>query len=85
MKTITVRLPDALAAEIEAESRVRNVSKSDVIRERLELASRPNRRCSGGLESIADLLGSVDDLPPDLSSRKKQHLKATGYGRKHAR
>ena len=30
MKTLTVRLPEALVAEIEAESRGRNLSKSDV-------------------------------------------------------
>src|SRR5258706_10435032 len=35
MKTITVRLPDKLAAELEAESRRREVSKSEVVRERL--------------------------------------------------
>ena len=38
MKTLTVRLPEPLAAAIEAESRERGVSKSDVVRERLELA-----------------------------------------------
>ena len=35
MKTLTVRLPDSLATEIEHESQVRRVSKSDVVRERL--------------------------------------------------
>lgn len=34
---------------------------------------------------IADLAGSVDALPADLSERKKEYLKATGYGRKRAR
>jgi hypothetical protein len=72
MKTLTVRLPDALAAEIEAESRLRKLSKSDVVREGLQMASRAG--------VFADLVGSVEGLPPDLSSRKKAHLKATGYG-----
>jgi hypothetical protein len=31
------RLPEALVAEIEAESRIRKLSKSDVIRERFNL------------------------------------------------
>jgi Arc/MetJ-type ribon-helix-helix transcriptional regulator len=35
MKILTVRLPDALVAEIEAEARRRTISKSDVVRERL--------------------------------------------------
>ena len=32
MKSLTVRLPEALVAEIEAESRQRRRSKSDVVR-----------------------------------------------------
>jgi Arc/MetJ-type ribon-helix-helix transcriptional regulator len=84
MKTLTVRLPEPLVADIEAESRGRKISKSDVVRERLELAPRRRRR-STSLHAIADLIGSVGDLPTDLSSRKKQYLKATGYGQKRPR
>jgi len=40
MKTINVRLPGPLLAEIEAESRGRRISKSDVVRERLQLAGK---------------------------------------------
>jgi hypothetical protein len=82
MKSLTVRLPDALVAQIEMESRERQISKSDIVRERLS---------GGALDagatlppSIADLVGSVKGLPPDLSARKKHYLKA-GYGRKRAR
>ena len=32
-----------------------------------------------------DLIGSVNDLPPDLSARKKHYLKTKGYGRKRPR
>lgn len=84
MKTLTVRLPQKLVADIEAESRGRNVSKSDVIRERLERAPRQHAR-SASLDAIADLVGSVDGLPTDLSSRKKEHLRSTGYGQKRPR
>jgi len=84
MKTLTVRLPEALAAEIEAESRERQRSKSDVVRERLSLAARA-RSGRAPPDAIADLVGSVDGLPADLSARKKAYLKATGYGRKRAR
>jgi hypothetical protein len=38
MKSLTVRLPEALFAEIQAESSARNISKSGVVRERLESA-----------------------------------------------
>lgn len=85
MKTLTVRLPEPLAADIESESQARKISKSDVIRERLEQAARQPRPSTSAVDAIADLIGAVDDLPPDLSARKKQHLKATGYGRPRTR
>ena len=85
MKTLTVRLPEPLAADIEAESRGRKISKSDVVRERLQLATGSVGRQSAALEAIADLIGSVDGLPADLSARKKRYLRATGYGRKRPR
>ena len=85
MKTITVRLPEPLLAEIEAESRTRSISLSDVIRERLRLAGEAARRPAATLEAIADLIGSVDGLPADLSARKKSYLQTTGYGQKRTR
>ena len=85
MKTITVRLPEPLVAELEAESRERKCSKSDVVRERLQQVGRVKPSRSKPLHAIADLIGSVTGLPPDLSARKKQYLKATEYGRKSAR
>ena len=81
MRTLTVRLPDELAAQIEAESRRRKLSKSDVVRERLSRA-RSRNPALASLERISDLIGSVDGLPPDLSTRKKKYLAKTGYGRK---
>jgi Arc/MetJ-type ribon-helix-helix transcriptional regulator len=85
MKTITVRLPEPMVAEIEAESRLRKISKSDVVRERLQRATEAPRCSSRSAEGIADLIGSVDGLPADLSARKKWYLRATGYGKKRAR
>jgi Arc/MetJ-type ribon-helix-helix transcriptional regulator len=84
MKTLTVRLPEALVAQIEAESRRRKLSKSDVVRERLTLARSP-RRQPASLDAIADLIGSIDGLPSDLSAQKKKYLKSMGYGLKRAR
>jgi len=84
MKTLTVRLPEPLVADIEAESRGRKISKSDVVRERLEIAPRKRPRTSS-LNAIADLIGSVDNLPTDLTARKKQYLQETGYGQKRPR
>ena len=85
MKTLTVRLPEPLVAEIEAESRGRKCSKSDVVRERLQQAGRARVSRSRQLHAIADLIGSVEGLPADLSAQKKRYLKATGYGRKSTR
>ena len=85
MKTLTVRLPEQLWAEIEAESRGRKISKSDVVRDRLRLAAGRVRRKSASLDAIADLIGSVRGLPPDLSARKKHYLKITGYGQNRPR
>jgi Arc/MetJ-type ribon-helix-helix transcriptional regulator len=84
MKTLTVRLPEPLVAEIEAESRGRSVSKSDIVRERLQ-APRSTAPRSASLAAIADLIGSVDGLPADLSARKKAYLRTTRYGRKRPR
>lgn len=81
MKTLTVKLPDDLAGQIEAESRQRKVSKSDIVRERL-VAAQPMQTSS--LDDIADLIGSVKGLPADLSANKKKYLKA-GYGLKRSR
>lgn len=85
MKTLVVRLPDPLAAEIDAEARARKVSKSDVVRERLGQA-KPKQGASH-LDAIADLIGSIkdDDLPADLSARTDYYLRKTGFGRNRRR
>jgi Arc/MetJ-type ribon-helix-helix transcriptional regulator len=85
MRTLTVRLPDTLVAEIDAESRERKVSRSDVVRERLSRAAGAPRRRRATIDAIADLIGSVDGLPADLSARKDEYLKTTGYGQKRPR
>ena len=85
MKSFTVRLPEALVADIEAESRLRRVSKSDVIRERLEEGPQRGAPKPSSWEAIADVVGSVGGLPADLSRRKKAYLDETGYGQKRHR
>ncbi len=85
MKTLTVRLPEALVTQIEAESHERKLSKSDVVRERLSRATGSRAPRPALLEAITDLVGSVDGLPADLSARRKARLKSTGYGQKRPR
>jgi hypothetical protein len=84
MKTLTVRLPDTLVADIETEARARKVSKSDVVRERLSAPTSTEDRRPPSLQAIAHLIGSVKGLPADLSTNKKKYLKA-GYGLKRPR
>jgi hypothetical protein len=36
-------------------------------------------------DDIADVVGSIDRGPSDLSAHKKEHLRNTGYGRKRPR
>jgi hypothetical protein len=86
MKTLTVRLPERLAAEIESESRAAGISKSDLVRQRLEGGAPGRSRARGGptvFELAGDLIGSVDDerLPRDLAARKKGYLRKWGYGK----
>ncbi len=87
MKTLTVRLPEALASEIESESQAAGISKSDVVRRRLQGATprRPPRATF--FDQATDLIGSVDDarMPKDLSARKKSYLKKQGYGKSRHR
>ena len=82
MKTLTVRLGEELIAEIEKESRLCKISVSEVVRGRLCRAPGvQSGEPSVAVELIADLIGSVEGLPADLSARKKHYLRAKGYGR----
>ena len=85
MKTLTVRLPESLVSEIEAESRRRKLSKSDVVRERLANSEKSPKEEPALLKAITEVIGTVDQLPPDLSGRTKKYLKSTGYGGKRTR
>jgi len=58
MKTLTIRLPDTLAERIEQEAQTRRVSKSDIVRERLN-AVPPARQD----HPLADLLAEMDRQP----------------------
>jgi hypothetical protein len=73
VRTLTVRLPERLAADIEAEATRRRIPRSRVVRERLKRGALPKPpRRAVSLEAIADLIGSVDgDLPSDLSANAK--------------
>ena len=76
---MTLKLSEDLFAEISSEARARNISKSQVVRERL--ANRRTAKGKGSLwNQIEDLVISSDSLPADLSSNKA-HLKSYGQNR----
>ncbi len=72
MKTLTIRLPDALVREIERESQMRRVSRSEVVRGWLHRSYRLSNATRRNL--AGDLTGAVRGLPSDLSSNKKKYL-----------
>lgn len=79
MKVLSVKLPDELFLDISREAGKRNVSRSEVVRERLAA----KRSSSPSLwERMEDLVVHEDSLPQDLSSNKKHMEK---YGQNRAR
>ncbi|HEY8903972.1 MAG TPA: CopG family transcriptional regulator [Chthoniobacterales bacterium] len=77
MKTLTVKLPDSLFAEIESAARARKVARSEIVRERLERAQTAKASLWSQME---DLVIESDTLPRDLSSNKR-HLAEYGKNR----
>lgn len=79
MKTLSLKLPEALDAQLTAMAKQRNTSKAAVAREALEewLAHADGRRAVTCGELAGDLLGSVEG-PGDLSCNPA-HME--GYGR----
>ena len=79
MPTITLKLPDGLAARVSATVRRRGMTISALVREALEhrLGGEKRDRTRSCLDLAADLAGALTG-PADLSSNAR-HLK--GYGR----
>ena len=74
VKTLTVKLPDPLFAEIEGAARARKVTKSEIARERLEQAKSPKRSLWSRME---DLVIHDESLPTDLATNK-EHMRDYG-------
>lgn len=85
MQTLVVRIPDHLARELEAEALKKRLSKSEVARRRLMAAGEGGGEHLAGYELIADLVGSIEGGPSDMSAEKKKFLRASGYGQKRDR
>lgn len=80
MKTLTVKIPDVLFADIASAAAARNVPKSEIVRERL---ARKSATAKPELRSLWDRMNDLvirsDSLPVDLSSNRA-HLR--DYGKK---
>ncbi|HEY3762315.1 MAG TPA: CopG family transcriptional regulator [Verrucomicrobiae bacterium] len=70
MKTLTIRLPDALVKRLDEESQARRVSKSDIVRERL--AAMPPAETE---HPLADILAEIDRQPIRGLKRDAAHDK----------
>jgi Arc/MetJ-type ribon-helix-helix transcriptional regulator len=79
MKTISLKLPDALDAELTALAERTRRSKSEVAREALRsyFSNGRHKRPRSAYDLSKDLAGSIRG-PQDLSTNKK-HMR--GYGR----
>jgi len=73
MRTISLKLPEDLLAQLEAEAQIRRVTKSQLVRESIEAALRasPRRRRPSCYDLASDLAGSIKGLPKDLARNPK--------------
>ena len=69
MRTISLKLPNDLLAELEREAKARRVTKSALVRDSLEraLRQRPRQAADSCYDLALDLAGSVKGLPRDLA------------------
>ncbi len=79
LRNVTVKLEDSLLAEIESTARTRRVSRSQIMRERLERVEAPGNSV---WDRMQDLVVGDDAEPPDLASNK---ARMRGYGRAGSR
>jgi predicted DNA-binding protein len=79
MKTVSLKLPEALDADLTKVARRRGLTKSAVVQEALQayLAGIDRHQAESCLDLARDLWGSVEG-PGDLSHNKKY---MEGYGR----
>jgi len=79
MTTITCKLPEKLAAELDSLARTERRSKSALVREALEDRLKPKRRrrSVSGYDLVKHLCGSLKGGPSDLATNPA-HMKGFG-------
>jgi ribbon-helix-helix CopG family protein len=73
MRTISLKLPEDLLADLASEARARRVTRSGLVRESLEkeLRRQPPARTLSCYDLARDLAGTVKGLPEDLADDPK--------------
>jgi ribbon-helix-helix CopG family protein len=72
MRVISLKLPEELLLQLEREAKARRVTKSQIVREGLEKALRPQPKGAPSCYDVArDLAGSIKGLPKDLADNPK--------------
>ena len=74
MQSLVLRIPDDLARELDAEAKKAHLTKSEVAYRRLIAAGSQSHAAASGFDLIADLVGTVEGGPADMSARKKEYL-----------
>jgi len=78
VKTVSLKIDDALDRWLESEAQRLGRTKSDIAREALN----QKRKGAGGRPSLHDLMkdacGSIKNGPRDLSRNQRKHLKGFG-------
>lgn len=79
MKVLSLKVPDTLDRKLVTAVRRRRIAKSTLVRQALEqyLDDTTEVRRGSFIELAGDLVGSVRDAPPDLSSNPR-HLADLG-------
>ena len=79
MRTISLKLPGDLLAELAREAKAKRLTKSALVRQSVEAAlRRPSRSTAGSCYELArDLAGSVKGLPRDIATNPK-HMEGFG-------
>jgi Ribbon-helix-helix protein, copG family len=80
MRSISVKLPDDLLAQLAREAKARRVTKSRLVRESLEkgLHQQPSAGAVSCYDLARDLAGTLKGLPKDLADNPKY---MDGFGR----
>ena len=87
MTTLTLKIPESMAAELEAKAKCLSTSKSEVTRNALDKYLHDSPK--GGGQSAYDVamalgvIGAIKDGPSDLATNKK-YLEGFGRDKSHS-